>query len=96
MQLSFPSETVGVPEVPPYYHPLRPNMHRRAFWHDYTAPGSYLLTLTKQQDIPRFSHIIGSEIVGAVEAAVRLTSVGEALEAALRAHVHEYPMVEIT
>lgn len=84
--------TDAFPDIPPFYYPLRPNHHRRALWHDYTAPGSYLLTFSKAPAIPLFSDIVGQD---QADAHTALTHTGTLLEEALQNYCRDFPMTEI-
>lgn len=46
-------------EKPPYLDPKNPKKRykRRAPWHDYRAPGNYMITINKKENIPVFSEV---------------------------------------
>ena len=45
----------------PYHRaPERPNFHRRAWFHDYSAPGRYMITLLRNPELPELSEITGN------------------------------------
>lgn len=47
------------PEAPSYLRPLQPHNNRRAAFHDYKAPGYYLITIRKATSAPPFSFLSG-------------------------------------
>lgn len=44
---------------PQFFHPLQPHNNRRAAFHDYKAPGYYLITIRKVPSAPSFSTLTG-------------------------------------
>ncbi|MDE5840544.1 MAG: hypothetical protein K2H49_06445 [Muribaculaceae bacterium] len=46
--------------IPPaYFRPHRPHNCRRAGFHNYKAPGYYMITFNKGENIPDFSYLAG-------------------------------------
>lgn len=65
----------------------------RATWHDYRAPGYYMLTLTAED---RASHPFGSLIGnGEEEAAIKLSSLGEILRDEIESQPRRHPELDI-
>lgn len=68
--------------------PKKPSYNRRAAWHDYRSPASYMITMTKEQTTPELSLVrnVGSFQVPSPQ--VDLTYYGEIVFQALR-RLHE-------
>lgn len=44
-------------ETPPYFKPKKPNMQRRATWHDYRGRMPYMITMVKSHGIPALAEL---------------------------------------
>lgn len=64
------------------------NCHRRAFFWNYRAPGTYLITLLKRPEIPRFSEITP-------EAQVVYQPLGRVIVAEMKALFSRHPVLQI-
>ena len=66
--------------LPPYYKPHRPHSNRRAKFHNYKCPGSYLITISKSPDAPIFSTLHGDPLSGLHSCITKLIAIGEILD----------------
>lgn len=66
---------------PHYFRPHRPHNCRRAKFHNYKAPGYYLITINKEPSVPEFSHIGGDIRSTDNPPHTILTSIGEIINA---------------
>lgn len=80
--------------TPYYFRSHRPHNCRRAKFHNYKAPGKYLITLNKESSIAAFSHICGE--ISSIEnpPSVTLTRNGEIVDLNINA-ISQYPEFEI-
>lgn len=69
------------PQNPPaYYKPLQPHSCRRASFHNYKAPCSYMITISKMPAAPIFSQLLGNPMDPQDPARTELTPSGKIIE----------------
>ncbi len=89
------SPTMNPENIPPYYfRPHRPHNCRRAKFHNYKAPGKYMITISKEPSVSDFSHICGD--IRSIEnpPAVTLTRNGEIINQKIK-EISQYPEFDI-
>lgn len=82
---------------PDYFKPHRPHNCRRSHTHNYKAPGYYLITISKGEDIPLFSHIErGEGILGESNVLLKMHQAGEIIREATLKFLERNPWFEFT
>lgn len=79
---------------PPYFHPHRPHNCRRARFHNYKAPGYYMITFNKEHSIPAFSYLTGDIRSSANPPRTILTPIGEIINSKI-IEIGQMPEFEI-
>lgn len=84
------------PENPPpqSFHPHHPHNCRRAKFHNYKAPGYYMITINKALSLSEFSHIIGDLRSSENSPSVNLTKIGEIIDLKIN-EICQYPEFDI-
>ena len=81
-------------EPPHYFRPHIPHNCRRAKFHNYKAPGTYMISFNKGDDIPDFSYIIGDIRSSANPPRTTLTAIGEIINSKI-IEIDQMPEFEI-
>lgn len=79
---------------PQDYHPLKPHDCRRAKFHNYKAPGFYMITVSKDPNCPVFSSLHGDPFNPTDPIAVSLTDVGAIIDAQIKC-IEDWDFFEI-
>lgn len=85
-------------KLPAYYHEKKPNMKRRAYFHDYSSRSIYLVTLVIDGRMPLFGRVVGNPYKqwGAPEAPhIELTELGNTIQFQVYNIKKYYPQIEI-
>lgn len=70
--------------LPTYYKPHLPHSNRRAKFHNYRAPGAYMITITKAPEAPIFSTLCGDPLQGVEACSTILTRPGQIIAERLK------------
>lgn len=66
--------------TPHYYRPIKPHNCRRARFHDYKAPGCYLITISKAPSCQNFSSLAGKPFEKTNPPRVEVSKIGQIIE----------------
>ena len=81
-------------ERPHYFHPHIPHNCRRARFHNYKAPGYYMISFNKEDNIPDFSYIAGDIRSSRNPPHTILTPIGEVIDSRIL-DISQMPEFEI-
>lgn len=78
--------------TPPYLKEMKPNHNRRARWHNYYGPASYMITMTKQRNCPDFGTLKYGD---PKDAWISLSAIGEIIKCQIEETPAHNPQLKI-
>lgn len=82
------------PDLPPFFKKHQPHSCRRAKFHNYKAPGIYMITISKHPEAPTFSLISGDLFDPQNSPTTTLTNVGQIIDLQIK-DIEEWKFFEI-